>query len=121
MAERTRRPSVGRLCLVLFGGCWSGRLGDAKHGTPSHWALAEVTLVMAGLCSCTASSKAKGEFEEEWTEFQPSDGAVDQTLLGGRQVRRIPISVRASAVTPWCHPKCMRDSKAHPPFGTVAG
>ena len=28
---------------------------------------------------------------------------MDQTLLDGRQVRRIPILVEASAVTPWHH------------------
>ena len=76
MAERTRRPGalavVCSFCLVVAGAMlWDVQSTESQAG--GHWL--SVTLVMAGLLVLyVASSKVRGEFEEKWTELQPSDG-----------------------------------------------
>ena len=73
MAEGTRRPPalavLASFCLVVVGAV----VWEMQHGTPSHWALAE-RHAGDGYCSCTWHPARPGEFEEEWTEFQSSDG-----------------------------------------------
>ena len=76
MAEGTRRPPalavLASFCLVVVGAVvWEMQSTERQAIGP--WL--SVTLVMAGLLLLyVASSKARGEFEEEWTEFQSSDG-----------------------------------------------
>lgn len=76
MAEQTRRPGalavVASFCLVVAGAVvWN--LQSTESEAVGHWLSA--TLVMAGLLLLyVASSKVRGDFEEEWTELQPSDG-----------------------------------------------
>ena len=106
-----RWPLFASFCLVVTGAVvWE--MQSTEREAIGHWL--SVTLVMAGLLVLyVASSKVRGEFEEEWTELQPSDGRRGSDPLGGRQVRRIRISVAASAVTPWRHLKRMRDLRVH--------
>ncbi|MGB0151745.1 MAG: hypothetical protein ACPF92_05405 [Candidatus Poseidoniaceae archaeon] len=76
MAERTRRPGALAVlcscCLVVAGAVvWD--VQSTQSEAVGHWL--SITLVMAGLLLLyVASSKVRGEFEEEWTELQPSDG-----------------------------------------------
>ena len=76
MAERTRRPPAlavfASFCLVVAGAMvWD--VQSTERQAVGHWL--GVTLVMAGLLVLyVASSMVRGEFEEDWTEFQPSDG-----------------------------------------------
>ena len=76
MTERTRRPPalavLASFCLVVVGAVvWE--MQSTERQAIGHWV--SVTLVMAGLLLLyVASSKVRGEFEEEWTGLQPSDG-----------------------------------------------
>ena len=76
MTERTRRPPalavLASFCLVVVGAVvWE--MQSTERQAIGHWL--SVTLVLAGLLLLyAASSKVRGEFEEEWTELQPSDG-----------------------------------------------
>ena len=76
MAERTRRPATSAVlasfCLVVAGAVvWE--LQSTESEAVGHWLA--VALVMAGLLLLyRASTMVRGEFEEDWTELQPSDG-----------------------------------------------
>ena len=76
MTERTRRPPalavLASFCLVVVGAVvWE--MQSTERQAIGHWL--SVTLVMAGLLLLyAASSKVRGELEEEWTGLQPSDG-----------------------------------------------
>ena len=115
MAERTRRPGalavVCSFCLVVAGAVvWDVQSTESE--AVGHWL--SVTLVMAGLLSCTwRPARSGANLRKNGPNSNPRTDVVGLTLLDGRQVRRIPISEGASAVTPWRHLKRMRDSRAH--------
>lgn len=76
MAEGSRRPTTlvvfASICLAVAGAVvWL--MPSTENQVTGPWLSA--TLVVAGLLLLyMASSMVRGEFEEEWTELQPSDG-----------------------------------------------